>query len=341
MDVDERVKALEEEVLILKNQIQATLLEIQELMLKQAHPSLQIPDAPKESAAAATASATTAAVAPVMLVQDDRAAMPVKLVSAQQQPAPQQPTLPPQPAPQASHKAQTAPLDPSRVPHTAQAQGGIPNWASPEKLEKWAHEKIAKLGTARTRDLVNLYAEDGRYDESIQSYLLRLIDDHERSQKRSQPPAEPPPIKMAPYNAPKSSGRTPPTNMVSNPALPDADADSPDAVALVESALNDAAYIQATLVEAALKQAARNEAASDATSASSSVPSKHNLPVKYAVMPPNNPMQTLSGTTGKPVPPPARSSSEIGDTSGERLILKLIAGVQNAGTKRGKHGQSH
>lgn len=41
MDLEQRVKMLEQEVLILKNQIQASLLDIQELLLVQHHPSLR------------------------------------------------------------------------------------------------------------------------------------------------------------------------------------------------------------------------------------------------------------------------------------------------------------
>ncbi len=307
MDVDDRVKALEEEVLILKNQIQATLLEIQELMLKQTHPSLQMVEAPKEAQAAP-------AVTPVVLVQDERTTnAPLKLVS----PSPaQQPQ-----APQAQSSAPTAPLNRARAAQAqrqaaqaAQPQSNLPNWANPEKLEKWTREKIAKLGTARTRDLINLYADDGRYERSIQEHLLALVDAYE---KQSMPPARN-------TGEQRRTAPMPPTQAQSAPRRhPVEPPESQD--------LSGAA----TFTEATRRAADENH-----------YPSKNSLPIKYAVMPPGNPLQTLSGTTGKPVPPPPakpQAHADATDVSRERLILKLIAGVQNAGivSKRGNRGQSH
>ncbi len=148
MDLEQRVQALEQEVEILKNQIQVTLLAIQEQLLNQRYPTLR-GEALAESADVSENAA-----------QEQPAASLVKRVSLN----PAVPT--PQPAAVNTFNSD-AETQPSK------------DWSIIARLEKWAVEKIEKIGEKRTRELIKLYAKQGRISPQIYDQLIQFISIYE------------------------------------------------------------------------------------------------------------------------------------------------------------------
>lgn len=146
MDLEQRVQALEQEVEILKNQIQVTLLAIQEQLLNQRYPTLH-----GEELAANTSETVT---------QEQTAAPLVKRVSLN----------PTAPTPQ-----MTAP---SPFMNDAETQPAK-DWSVIARLEKWAVEKIERIGEKRTRELIKLYAKQGRISPQIYEQLMQFVSIYE------------------------------------------------------------------------------------------------------------------------------------------------------------------
>jgi hypothetical protein len=155
MELEQRVQVLEQEVQILKSQIQAALLEIQELLLSQEHPSLHSvdPDIPTR----AFAEAETLPAPPVRRVSLNPNAEVAATVP---------PTPPPAPPPQASAEAS-------------------PDWTKMAKLEKWASEKVQQVGAKKTREMIKLYAEQGRFNRHVRDQLLRFVAIYEEDEAPS------------------------------------------------------------------------------------------------------------------------------------------------------------
>ncbi len=146
MDLEQRVQALEQEVEILKNQIQVTLLAIQEQLLNQRYPTLH----GEELAASVGETAT----------QEQPSAPLVKRVSLN----------PAVPAPQTA--------SPSPFTSDAETQP-TNNWSVIARLEKWAVEKIERIGAKRTRELIKLYAKQGRISPQIYEQLIQFVSIYE------------------------------------------------------------------------------------------------------------------------------------------------------------------
>ncbi|MBI5565400.1 MAG: hypothetical protein HY870_10910 [Chloroflexi bacterium] len=144
MELDARVKALEYEMKILKNEIQRTLLDIQEQVLVHYYPTLRAEDtAPPAEAVAqlanrAAAAATASAPAPIL-----------KKVSLDEV----RPTTPPPAAPKAS---------------------GSVDQAAMVKLLEWVNDSIARLGSQRTSRLIGTCVTRAILDNDTKAILLRL-----------------------------------------------------------------------------------------------------------------------------------------------------------------------
>jgi len=145
MELDQRVKALEYELKILKNEIQRTLLDIQEQVLIHYYPALRTDDTtPPADAIAQLSRAQSSPVSPAA-----PAAAPVV----------------------ATKKVS---LDDLRsTPMAAPVTAGI-DQSTMIRLAEWVNDTIHKLGSGRTARLVETYVGKGILDASTQVVLLRL-----------------------------------------------------------------------------------------------------------------------------------------------------------------------
>ncbi|MCC6616393.1 MAG: hypothetical protein IT320_23165 [Anaerolineae bacterium] len=211
MNLEQRVQALEQEVALLKGQIQATLLDIQEQMLKHAYPALQgeqeAPDSPN-TRDAQSLKVMTAKPAPAEQPENYAAGMPsvapvaapvVRQISAN---APYEPEeefdepvyAPPMPRPNKGASARQMPqaayptrefepeiVEPVQQPvQRGRAIPTVPTDRDWIELEKWVAHKVEQLGVTRTQELIDFYAEQARFTAEERDMLLEftsLYDD--------------------------------------------------------------------------------------------------------------------------------------------------------------------
>ena len=145
MELDQRVKALEYEMKILKNEIQHTLLDIQEQVLVHYYPTLRAEDsmppaeaiAQSATRAAAAASAAPSAAAPVL-----------KKVSLDE--------------------IRATPLAAVPMP------GGSVDQATMVKLLEWVNDTLVRPGSKRTSRLIETCVARTILDNDTKAILLRL-----------------------------------------------------------------------------------------------------------------------------------------------------------------------
>ncbi|MDX1992611.1 MAG: hypothetical protein SF029_09485 [bacterium] len=178
MDLEQRVKVLEEEIQILKGQIQASLLDIQEQLLNGAHPTLRTsnsdnPDDPAPQHRPSVVSFTTTPVeataasnpAPEAPLPSVRKVTSVDQLGTGWQ---EETSLAPTPAaPKTARKSSAAPAS-KEV-----------DWTTLAALEGWASEQVGRIGARRTRELIRRYAEEGRFNRKVRDDLLRLVATYE------------------------------------------------------------------------------------------------------------------------------------------------------------------
>lgn len=194
MNLEQRVQMLEQEVQLLKAQIQTTLLDIQEQMLNRTYPMLSTSEAaPATNAeyASPASAAKKVTLAELEAKQDTDYELPQQIV-AQPLP-PQQP--PPQPvAPsvrsvvlreepaQAARQTEQLELEAwNYVPQQTTESNSL-DWF---ELDNWVSQKVEKLGIRRTRDLINLYAEQAQFSPQERDLLMQFINiyDNEKTDK--------------------------------------------------------------------------------------------------------------------------------------------------------------
>ncbi len=135
MDLEQKVQRLEQEILLLKAQIQTTLLDIQEQLLNNAYPELR------------TESGTSAkATAPTVLQPELPAIVQKVRLDEPGSTPPEYPTL----------------------PHAL-------DWASLSEMETWAGEKVARHGRQRTLELIDTYTSKGRFTEEVRDALVHYV----------------------------------------------------------------------------------------------------------------------------------------------------------------------
>jgi hypothetical protein len=284
MDLEQRVETLEQELQILKNQIQTTLLDIQEQILTNAYPSLRAEEispppgmksSSKNGAPITTLSFNTPSTDETQgAMSGDSGSIPnVRQVSLDDLETdtrkPTSPKVSPTPQPTAGEQ----PLD----------------WQVVEELEEWATDKVKNIGVKRTKKLVEMYAEQGRFSAAEEETLLQFVSLFEREQRQNSTHRD----ASRRQRKPKASEQPP----RSKPAT----------------------------------QSRQTRRAQPAENSRAEAPRKAATP-KPADRP-------------KPAPPPPPETlpeDEIFDESEHNLVLKLIAGVQNAGAgvrwNRKKHG---
>lgn len=194
MSLDTRVETLEHELKILKNEIERTLLEIQNQVLIHYYPSLRAEDAtpPKdllpllESAFTETddAAALQAKRSPEedVVITTPPKAKEVSLTDIQRKPKPL-PSLPVKGLPTAklAPALAKAPIAPTKVV-TAPVVETILPW--PEEtiqqdlfplLAKWVNESVEKIGKALTQTMVESSANAEQITPEVMALLLQFI----------------------------------------------------------------------------------------------------------------------------------------------------------------------
>lgn len=176
MDLEQRIQNLEQEMEILKNQIQVTLLDIQEHVLTNRYPSLRAEEAPSRpqtahNGAAPQVPTANPMMAPIQAVRtvgsaeilddsQDGNSAPVSVRKvAFEPPAPTEPQVPVR-----------APA-PKRTPPPQQQA----DWDELSALETWTQKKLRKLGPERTRELIKIYADRGRFSSAVKDTLLGFV----------------------------------------------------------------------------------------------------------------------------------------------------------------------
>lgn len=177
-------------------------------------------------------------------------------------------------------------------PTISQSQSSNHNWQAMAELEAWASEKIEAIGVEQTGELIEMYATKGRFNEDTRDILLEFVALYGRNQQELVTrPTRPAPFETAPRSP--QGGRTQAT--AGNPVQPS----------------------QSKSVKAAPAQ----------------------KPVKPAPVQPPAQAATAQPKAAKPKAkqPPAKvtivaKASPAADKRKDRnVVLKLIAGVQNAG----------
>ncbi len=165
MELEQRVKALEYEIKILKNEIQRTLLDIQEQVLIHYYPTLRADDSVPPADAVAHMNRSANAAGPV--ATGTPAAPPPAPVMAKKVSLDDVRAMP-TPAPVASAPVATAAVAPA-----PQAPGGA-DQNTMVRLMEWVNEAMAKLGAGRTSDLIELCAARAILDNETRALMLRL-----------------------------------------------------------------------------------------------------------------------------------------------------------------------
>lgn len=239
--LERRVQTLEQEFDVVKHQIQATLLDIQEQLLTNTHPSLRAEEAassedrrqlaaPDHPAKSFSAVQSVPATAPQSATEmpgnshGEPSSLPtVRKVSLEDLTATQ-------PSSPSSHK--TAPIPP-----------GVPSadWSSLSKSERWVKERVAEMGGERTRGLIEVYAKNGRFSAKTKRTLLELVSvydakgtspqkdsSRQHQPKQSQPRRGSQPKALPQKSAPSKKGPQPQASVRSQPVVQDRKQSRPD-----------------------------------------------------------------------------------------------------------------
>lgn len=154
MELEQRVKALEYEIKILKNEIQRTLLDIQEQILVHYYPALR-------SEESAPSDGTLQAIEAIRAKQVNLAPPPsvpvpvAKKVTLDEIRATSNATAAPQPA-------------------VASPSAPVGDQAVMVKLSGWVSDSAAKLGSERTTKLIQTYIDKGILSIETKDVLLRM-----------------------------------------------------------------------------------------------------------------------------------------------------------------------
>lgn len=196
MDLENRVKQLEQEVAVLKGQIQTTLLDIQEQLLTNAYPALrseafQAPVAPRREPEHARQDAVTAAppdapAAPAVAELPPVAMRP--LASLPEQDCPPAPVIQVRIAPSAEDTlVQPSPIRTLRIDDSAADNKPLPlqeiipageelGHSMVDQLADWTASSVEDIGVERTLALVESYARRGKLTAAMRETLLQAIN---------------------------------------------------------------------------------------------------------------------------------------------------------------------
>ena len=184
MELDARVKALEYELKILKNEIQRTLLDIQEQVLIHYYPSLRSDDSTPPAEAVtqvASRSATTATHVPAATPAPAAASAPAAPPPASEVTAPMgyrtvsvgPPPAAPIPAVKKVTLEEIRAASSNVVAIPPKASGSVDQEIMVKLLE-WVNDSIARLGSRRTSRLIEACVARAIMDNDTKAILLRL-----------------------------------------------------------------------------------------------------------------------------------------------------------------------
>ena len=198
MDLEKRVEALEQEVEILKNQIQATLLDIQEQILTNAYPSLR---------------SGTSTTADGLRGPDETRPSPIKTFRPHEETGSDTPPMNGVTMTDV-RKVSLDALDRAPAPApVAESQAKPVDWSTMDELEEWLSVKVEKIGPERTRQLIHMYHENGRFEADMVDTLIRFVDLYDGESNRpfeveqAARPSPPPAPQPRPSAAPKPQAR--------------------------------------------------------------------------------------------------------------------------------------
>jgi hypothetical protein len=156
MNAEQRIQALEQELEILKNQIQVSLLDIQEYLLTNAYPALR----------------SDAGQPPVNNTNVvDQRALSVSSVEVNTEKSERDP--------KASRGAST------EGTHTPQmVKQATPSLA---ELQRWAMQQIGKMGVEGTQELIRMYAQHRHFTPETADTLLDFTDLYKASNEATLP----------------------------------------------------------------------------------------------------------------------------------------------------------
>jgi hypothetical protein len=176
VELEQRVKALEQELAVLKHQIQVTLLEVHEQVLAQKHPDLRADGATSPTVAQAAVPSEAPIAAENSTQREAHGGGGNGAVSASQPDVPETlpPTLPPDPVAEPVLD-DTYPLE-TAVPVLAPARA---DWSEVVSTINWLQESIEQVGIAHTRREIALYVRDGVLPPEVEMPLLELLDLYE------------------------------------------------------------------------------------------------------------------------------------------------------------------
>lgn len=171
MDIEQRVKSLEQEMKILKNQVQKTLLDIQEQILVHYHPALRTEDESHDEISVLAQGAARPAHSNGQPAADFEPNQPAGLKMRQVSLADLRETTRPLPEPLSTTPAATAPA--ATAPATATAPAAADQAFA--GLVDWVGGSVAKIGAERTRKLLDLRASSGAIPPDIYDTMQQLI----------------------------------------------------------------------------------------------------------------------------------------------------------------------
>ena len=163
MDLEQRVKTLEYEMKILKNEIQRTLLDIQEQVLVHYYPALRTEEAVPTDG---IVQAVEAIRAKQVTAPAPAAAAPVSV--APPAPAPEPVAPPPLPI------VKKVSLDEIRAAHSQPAAAQVPDQIRMLKLMEWAMACAAKIGGKRTAQVIEICHQRGFLTADLREVLVRI-----------------------------------------------------------------------------------------------------------------------------------------------------------------------
>lgn len=272
MELEKRVQMLEQELQVLKNQIQATLLDMREQLLNNTYPALHSEALPiPESAVSPVRTVAVTASQPGLESKIEAVPTGIQKVSLDQIGAVSMPAL---------------------------MANQSEEWGTMEELEEWATNKLEKLGLRRTQQLVRMYGEKGRFSAEIMHDLLQIISlyddvDFIATEQMMAAPTRQPVAQRAPQKGQPSPK----------------------------------AARQARLTAASQPRATNSKAAAKNTYPSAQIVQSHIVqPEPVAVQ-----AQAAVVTAQKPTKKRAQKETVVEDEGSQSIILRLIAGVQNAG----------
>jgi hypothetical protein len=177
-NLEYRVKILEQELEILKSQIQATLLDIRENVLTNTHPALRAQSINPTTPANVNNHKPVQFQLPEQFENDDYANGNGAVESLPEQ----TPVRKVQANYIAAEIAQPIQIHEEEVAKSRHNSHEA-NWEAVRELEEWVAEKVEKIGTARTRALIQMYMEEGQVDADTEALLYRMVSLYEQDEQ--------------------------------------------------------------------------------------------------------------------------------------------------------------